>query len=238
MTTPGSHNDAFASSHHRHFWGNYAGGLPADQCAESSEKVHDASDAFTFPIPVFISGIEADNLNFDEVKKQALSVNGLFRKSPSLDTWIEHFLVLLDQVLTREKPLREAVLEAAKKISFDVETSVQLANEKAGDIEDFSKYLGGDGTDPMAPCPPEKNFPALLHFVLRYPDPVQALLASANAGGDNVPRNAALGALFGAEFGLSVFPESLRKGLYHGNEIEKEISDLLGETSSTTKAEL
>ncbi len=131
-------------------------------------------------------------------------------------------------MLTREKTLKEAVLETAKKIDFDVEASVELANEKAGEVQDFSKYYGGDGTDPMSPCSPEKNLPALLHFALRYPDPIQALLASANGGGDNVPRNTALGALLGAEYGLLAFPESFRTGLLHTIQIEAEISGLLG----------
>lgn len=133
--------------------------------------------------------------------------------------------------MTREKTLKEAILETAKKIDFDVEASVELANEKAGEIANSTEYLGGDGTDPMAPCPPEKNLPALLHIALRYSDPAQALLASANAGGDNVPRSTALGALLGAEYGMKAFPESLRTGLYHGAEIAQEIANLLGEKS-------
>lgn len=134
-------------------------------------------------------------------------------------------------MITRDKTLKEAVLETAEAINFDVAASVALANEKAGEIANFAEYLGGDGSDPMAPCPPEKNLPALLHFALRYTDPAQALLASANGGGDNVPRNTALGALLGAEYGMKAFPESLRTGLYHGDEISKEIANLLGEKS-------
>lgn len=41
MTTPGSHNDAFASGHHRQFFGNFAGGLQPIDCAETSDKVTD-----------------------------------------------------------------------------------------------------------------------------------------------------------------------------------------------------
>lgn len=93
MTTPGSHNDAFASSHHRHFWGNYAGGIPPAECAEASDKVHDASDAFTFPIPILVS--ELGSVDAEQAKKDALSVNKLFRKSETLDKWIDLYLVML-----------------------------------------------------------------------------------------------------------------------------------------------
>jgi ADP-ribosylglycohydrolase len=36
------------------------------------------------------------------------------------------------------------------------------------------------------------------------------LLANANAGGENVARGSALGAIFGAYYGINGFPESLR----------------------------
>jgi hypothetical protein len=98
-------------------------------------------------------------------------VNGLFRKSDTIDKYVDLYLTMLSQVLLKKQTLREAALEAASKIDFDIETSVELANEKAGEITDFSQYVGGDGSDPMAPCTPEKNFPALLHFLMRYPDP-------------------------------------------------------------------
>jgi hypothetical protein len=92
MTTPGSHNDSFASAHHRHFWGNYAAGIAPEECAEASDKVHDASDAFTFPIPILIAELGSDA---EAAKKDALSVNKLFRKSDTLDKWVDHYLVML-----------------------------------------------------------------------------------------------------------------------------------------------
>ena len=92
MTTPGSHNDSFASSHHRHFWGNYAAGIAPEECAEASDKVHDATDAFTFPIPLLIAELGSDN---EVARKDALSVNKLFRKSETLDKWVDLYLVML-----------------------------------------------------------------------------------------------------------------------------------------------
>ncbi|TNV78013.1 hypothetical protein FGO68_gene5372 [Halteria grandinella] len=236
MTTPGSHNDAFASSHHRHFYGNYAGGLKPADCAESSEKVHDASDAFTFPTAVLVAGITSDG-DVAKVQEAAIGVNHLFRKSTTLDHWITLYTELLTNVLLSKKSAKEAAVEAGEKIGFDVVGSVEAANEKAGQI-DWTTYLGGDGTDPMAPCPPEKNFPALLHFIYRYSDHgiKKALLASANGGGDNVPRGAALGAILGAEMGVQGIPEELRTGLFNKESIEKEIFAVTG--GAAVKSEL
>lgn len=75
----------------------------------------------------------------------------------------------------------------------------------------------------------EKSFPALLHFTYRYADAgiKNALLASANGGGENVARGSALGALFGAYFGIEAIPEDL-KSLHFRKEIEEEIAAISG----------
>lgn len=153
MTTEGSHNDAFASSHHRHFYGNYAGGLKPSECTESSEKVHDASDAFMFPTSVLVTGLTNEG-DLAQSIEAAASVNHIFRKSTTLDHWVNLYTELLASVLLGKKTAKEAAVEAGEKIGFDVVGSVEAANEKSGDI-DWSSYLGGDGTDPMAPCSPE-----------------------------------------------------------------------------------
>jgi ADP-ribosylglycohydrolase len=75
----------------------------------------------------------------------------------------------------------------------------------------------------MVACYIDSSFPAMLHLAYRYADtPATALLANANAGGENVARGSALGALIGAAHGLSGFPESQR-ALYHRAQIEEEI---------------
>jgi len=64
--------------------------------------------------------------------------------------------------------------------------------------------VGGDGSDPMVACYIDSSFPALLHLAYRYADrgTKMTLLANANAGGENVARGSALGALIGASYGL------------------------------------
>ena len=52
------------------------------------------------------------------------------------------------------------------------------------------------------------GFEALLFITYKYSHSLEeAILASANAGGDNVGRNALLGPLFGAFYGFEAFPE-------------------------------
>ena len=72
--------------------------------------------------------------------------------------------------------------------------------------------MGGDGSDPMVACYIDSSFPAMLHLAYRYAvlGPRSALLANSNAGGENVARGSALGALMGAAYGVQGFPETLR----------------------------
>ena len=56
-------------------------------------------------------------------------------------------------------------------------------------------------------CGTCSSFPALLHFAYKYADsPERAILANANAGGENVARGSLVGALLGAAHGIDAFP--------------------------------
>jgi len=79
--------------------------------------------------------------------------------------------------------------------------------------------------DPTVSCGIDLSFPALLHFAYKYSDSAEkALLASANAGGENVARNAALGAIFGAAYGFEAgFTKWMKDGLLAKDEIDQEI---------------
>lgn len=64
----------------------------------------------------------------------------------------------------------------------------------------------------------------MMHYVVKYSGNLEeALLANANAGGENVARGALLGALFGAAYGVSAIPEHLKRGLSRCSQIESEI---------------
>ena len=120
------------------------------------------------------------------------------------------------------------MIDAGRKIGFDVKKSAESSWSRVGKINPET-YVGGDGTDPMVACYIDSSFPAMLHLAYRYADlgPRTALLANANAGGENVARGSALGALLGASHGVQGFPESLR-ALYNRNEIEAEIKAVVG----------
>lgn len=167
----------------------------------------------------------------------------LTRKSKVLPGYVDIYADLLASIISGKQNLKSAVIDAGRKIGFDVKKSAESSWGRVGKINPET-YVGGDGSDPMVACYIDSSFPALLHLAYRYADlgPRTALLANANAGGENVARGSALGALLGAYYGVEGFPDSLR-ALYHRNEIEAEIKALLGgsnfeESKSNTKIDL
>ena len=75
----------------------------------------------------------------------------------------------------------------------------------------------------MVACAIGSSFPALLFFAYKYADSVEAaILANANAGGENVGRGALLGAIVGAAHGMEGFVQWM-EGLYQYDQIMGEI---------------
>jgi len=80
----------------------------------------------------------------------------------------------------------------------------------------------------MVACYIDDSFPAMLHFAFKYAHSAEeAILASANAGGENVARGALIGALLGAAHGMRGLPEWAKSGLHGKAQIEQEIQNLL-----------
>lgn len=67
-------------------------------------------------------------------------------------------------------------------------------------------------------------------------DPTKAILANANAGGENVARGSLLGALLGAKHGMDKLPNWAKTGLKDREDIDKEINVML--STFQTKEEL
>ena len=225
MTTPGSHNDTYASTCHRMFFANYINDVDPIKCADNDGHNTDAIDALTLTIPVIAVTVSEDGPS-DKVRKAAREVVALTRKSKVLPAFVDIYADMLASVISGKQTLQEATVVAGKKIGFDVKKSADDAWARVGKVN--SSYVGGDGSDPMVACYIDSSFPALLHLAYRYATygPKMALLANANAGGENVARGSALGALIGASYGVQGFPEDLRN-LRDREEIEKEISSVL-----------
>ena len=78
-----------------------------------------------------------------------------------------------------------------------------------------------------------------MYFAYKYDGMEEGLLASTNAGGENVARGATLGALYGAAGGMKAIPAHLKAGLHNHDAIETEIERYVrGLESSLQKSEL
>lgn len=107
---------------------------------------------------------------------------------------------------------------------LDLRASVQKAGMALGvNVEAMNK-----NQDPMTACYIDSSFPAMLFFAYKYyDDPRKALLAGANAGGENVNRNALLGAVMGAAHGFDRIDKSLITGLRDFEGIQVDVDAFL-----------
>ncbi|CAD7922805.1 unnamed protein product [Amoebophrya sp. A120] len=212
MTTPDSHKDVYAATAHRMFFANWIKKLPLRECADNDGHNTDSIDGMINVIPFTLVRVlakpDADrNLWITDI------INAL-RNSDELPQWGRLYDEVLGRVLLGEK-LRPAIEKVAAMISPQLPRMLQKSVGTAADA------------DPMTACYIHSSFPAMLVFAYKYADnPKAALLASANAGGENVNRSAILGALMGAAHGPD-FDLSLKQGLVHAKEYETEIEQFV-----------
>lgn len=210
MQTPGSHNDAYASTCHRMFFANLVKGLPLEQCADNDGHNTDAIDALTLTVPVIINYCGSSR----EIRNRKIAeVIGTTRKSKVIQPYAELYADILVAVL-EGATIREAIDQYA---SSNIRNAV----------------LVHKSNDPMVACYIDSAFPAMLFFAYKYGEDVEkAILASANAGGENVARGALLGALVGAQHGFSAFPQWTHE-LKSKETIMTEIHQLVEGSAST-----
>lgn len=191
------------------FFANLVKGKPPRECADNDGHNTDAIDALTLTVPVILQYCDAPREERNLKVRQVVSAT---RKSTALMPYADGFADLLVDVLHGED-LRTAVEKCGKAIGGS-RVSVKAMVERSYN-------------DPMTACYIDSSFPALLYFAYKYADsPEDAILANANAGGENVARGSLLGALVGAAHGVKAFPEwSLE--LYNKNEIMSEIDSFV-----------
>ena len=94
MTTPGSHNDTYASTCHRMFFANYVKGKAPQNCADNDGHNTDAIDALTLTIPVIAATVTQDGPS-DDVRKAAREVMSINRKSRVLGEYVDIYADML-----------------------------------------------------------------------------------------------------------------------------------------------
>jgi len=230
MTTPGTHNDTYAATAHRMFFANWVRkGRPTEgaalrELADNDGHNTDSVDGLINVLPLSAESAlalakDATSNRFpwdDPARRSRISgvINAL-RKS----TELPKFGYLYDELLQRlfhGEDLKETVLSVAKKVDAGLPDQIVQMAERGGQ-------------DPMSACYVRSNFPVTLVMAYKYADsPERAVLASANAGGENVNRNALLGAIMGAGHGMSGWPGWMVDGLVAKDKIGQSVDDFVG----------
>ena len=220
MTTPGSHNDTYASTYIRMFFANQQKGLPLSQCPDNDSHNVDAMDAMTVigPSVIWALGHGQDPTVQAEAYLQTL------RKSKALVPFVRVYTEMIvgligaaeTGTLSPAERLKGAASAAAKSLGVPLERAVREYRQQ----------------DPMVACYIDSAFPAMLVFVYKYAEEgfEAALLASANAGGENVARSSVLGTLFGLAYGYEAVAKThpdLIQGLHEEEAIRTEIEAIL-----------
>ena len=198
MTTPGSHNDTYIEEYHRHFFTNYAKGLPPRKCGVLEKHI----GGIVGMIPLVIYHHQRPQ----KAREKAIEHLSLTHPGEQMAFACSLITDILINVING-KPIREVIIE-------EIES---LRNPFMG--HPFMKWLNEPddrviGTRLSTACYVEHSVPAVIYLALKYHNDFEkALIVNTNLGGDNAARGAVLGALLGAESGIGKIPNRWIDGL-------------------------
>jgi len=245
MATPGRNRDPYTEIYIRRWFENYTRGLPSEGCAELQRNVWSIGSHGGIIRPLVISmlaGSAYQGLGL------AVEHQNLTHRSENVTSALGVLVPLLKALLAGDDPSR-AISKHAQRVHAPQVTGEQLFaayrdHQGPGNIPqrkmwEFHTRLADapyevdrfvrEETEASivnnhfaTACYPEHGLPLLLYFAQAHNLDVEAaLLANANAGGDNVHRGMVLGMLVGAA--NKDVPEHLKSGLIAGNDLQTEI---------------
>ena len=221
MTAPDSHNDTYAESYHRDFFANYARGLPTERCAGAEGHDTASIGGLVALPPVILAALRLGDRA--AVEAALLTQLRLTHRSQKLERYARALGELLVRLVQESEPhVGLLACALAERLGFPAAAVIaQVERERGSDLD----VIGGR----LSPaCYIDQSFPAVLYLAARYPDDFEAaLIANANAGGDNCHRGAVLGAILGAALGDGAIPKRWIHGLRARAELEEEIETFI-----------
>jgi ADP-ribosylglycohydrolase len=209
LRTPGMHRDTYIEECHRKFFEAYARGTPPRRCG--GIDIHIGGLAPVGVLCAFFGGDSAGALAAARCHV-ALTHRGEETRAAT-DT-----LVKILGATGGGAPLREAILEHGRD-------SISQRKIKAWTLEPDEVVIGKRLS---TACYLQDAFPASLYLAWKYAGDFESgILANANLGGDNCHRGAVVGALLGAESGVSGIPARWKEGLQSGGELLQRIGELV-----------
>ncbi len=244
MTTPGNLNDPYQEIYLRSWFENYTKGRPSHSSAERQRQVWSIGSNGGMIRPMVLSLL-------GETSYQALGFavehQNLTHRSENIAAALGTSVPLLQDLISGQDPMEAAVTNAASlrvpKITGEEMFAMYREHRGPGNIPSRDMWnlhvqlsetlfdlraLADQSAEDVVlkqlgtACYPEHGLPLLLFFAAHHRfDLKPALLGNANAGGDNVHRNAILGLLVGAA--AESFPTDFREGLAEAEALESEI---------------
>jgi ADP-ribosyl-[dinitrogen reductase] hydrolase len=240
--TKSEYNDTYAESFHRDFFSNWARGVPPEECSKGTEGHNTASiGGLVMLTPIICAAIlqETSNNNSsssdeevveEAVKhatKDAVGHLSLTHESRRLTDCATSFTELLTSIILSAPSSSSEVLKKR-----GAATAEQLFN--AVNLPSTLRHCGNDDTAAIqsifgSACYIDMSYPSVLYLAYKYSGDFEAaVVANANAGGDNCHRGSAVGALVGAAVGYNGLPDKYKDGLFEEKEIKKEIDAFIG----------
>jgi ADP-ribosylglycohydrolase len=198
MTQPGNHRDTYIEECHRHFFSNYAKGLPPEKCGVIEK--HIGGLIGIVPLACFYANSR------QAAHDHALAHLALTHPGQKM----QQAAALMTDILL--DLFSGALLEDALTERLDRQTSPFLGHPLSKWLDEPDQVVIGPRLSTA--CYVDDSVPAVLYLALKYAgDPQKALIVNTNLGGDNAGRGAVLGALLGAANGVDGFPERWLQGL-------------------------
>lgn len=251
MTTPGSHNDTYASTCHRMFFANYIyKQLPAEQCPDNDSHNVDTIDGLVLPTITALAVSAQPDSTIDDVRRQCAETVAVTRRSKQLEQYAAAWGELIYTIIrstTPEKSAHDDVGASSSSSNIAQMTSYQMAQTLHLRHPEVRK------DEEMTACYLNSAVPAMLDSIVTYTDKTkndidnnmiwQALLMNANTGGENVHRGSCLGAVLGAYYATTtkrnddettpIIHSSAMTGLYDYASLQNEIHDFIQTTTTT-----
>ena len=221
MTAPDSHNDTYAESYHRDLFAHYARGLPPERCAGAEGHDTASIGGLVALPPVLFAALRAGDRA--AVDAALLTQLRLTHRSQKLERFALAFGELLVGLLQEAAvPVESLACATAERLGFPASTAIErIRRNRLSDLDVIGRLLS-------SACYIDQSLPAVLYLAARYADDFEAaLIANANAGGDNCHRGAVLGAILGAALGYGAIPERWIRGLRARAELEEEIETFI-----------
>jgi ADP-ribosylglycohydrolase len=254
LTTPGKNRDPYTEIYIRRWFENYSRGLPLCGCAEFQRNIWSIGSHGGLIRPMVMSTLAESAY---QGLGLAVEHQNMTHRSENVASALGVLVPLFNSLLGGAEP-HEAISACAQKIRVPLVTGDELfaayrehngpGNIPGHEMWNFHTRLADapfevdrlvhEHSDPevinhlfATACYPEHGLPLLLYFAQNHRINVEAaLLANANAGGDNVHRGMVLGLIVGAAGGE--LPEHLRRGLIDFEELQTEIEAFADVASS------